>query len=357
MLTQRTDGLNQSDQPTLHSRNASRSSSSSSTSSFPGLLKRSPDPPAGSPTSHVQWIPLSPQSSQTLLRHRAQSRSLDRGLPTTDSDAAGGNDNVKATPSSSSSRDETVIDTNKPDYDETDASSAIVAVAPQQRRIFRKRRRNASDPSMDRPQPSSSTSRRQHDRGGSDRSDSEDEIEVLPDRFDRHGRPMDGPAAGGPSRQQQRGWTSRRGDFEYRSPRGSSGTHVRGTWGVAGTDPEQVERMVRDVTGLIGGEGVPRGVGGWLGLAGKLLGGVMAPPGANADNGEPGSSGRGAGRGERSGGDVAYGGGGSDVSRDGRGKGRRRGDDHGYGEAGEEDEVLGEEGRRRRRRKRREVDG
>lgn len=167
---------------------------------------------------------------------------------------------------------------------------------------------------------------------------------MLPDRFDPYGRPIDASSS-----RQHRGWTERRGDFEYRSPR-PGGTQVRGTWGVAGTDPEQVERMMHSVSGVLAGD-MPRGMGGWLGLAGKLLGGVMAPGAMEHDDEDRPDNGEGSsrGRGERN--VVAYGGG-SDVSRDERGKGRRRFDDYGYGDEAEEEE----EPRRRRRRRRRELD-
>lgn len=167
---------------------------------------------------------------------------------------------------------------------------------------------------------------------------------MLPDRFDPHGRPIDRTA---PS---QRGWTERRGDFQYRSPR-PGGTQVRGAWGVAGTDPEQVERMMHSVSGVLAG-GMPRGMGGWLGLAGKLLGDAMTPGALGHDEEEGRDNGEGGSRGRGGRNVVAYGGG-SDVSRDERGKGRRRLDDHGYDDEREAEE---EEPRRRRRRRRREVE-
>lgn len=309
-LTNFSDGVNQSRQP-VHS--ASSSPTSSIGPSAIHTPPRTPSPPAET-SSHVQWVPLSPQSSQTLLRHR-KSRSRDN------------------------------IDEDKGEEDATlpveDTDSAIVP-----RRRFRKRRRN-SNPSNDRPL----VSRHRDGPIESDRSSaSEEEIEVLPDRFDPYGRPIDGSST---SRQQQpRGWTQRRGDFEYRSPR-PGGTQVRGTWGVAGTDPEQVERMMQNVSGVLAGD-MPRGMAGWLGLAGKLLGGVMAPEGLDHDeveegrgNGEGSSRARG---GER--GVIAYGGGGSDVSRDERGKGRRRVDERGYYEEEAEEEAP----RRQRRRRRRELE-
>lgn len=143
---------------------------------------------------------------------------------------------------------------------------------------------------------------------------------------------------------------------------------MRGTWGVTGTDPDQVEKMVRDVTGLLAGEGAPRGIGGWLGLAGRLLGGALAGTAAGAadgghQEGEEQEDQRRGGSVERSvrGSEpnrIGYGGSGSEVSRDGRGKGRRSIDDQGYhddGSVNDEDDIRNDM-RRRRRRRRRDVD-
>lgn len=208
------------------------------------------------------------------------------------------------------------------DQDDNDSNSAVVP-----RRRFRKRRRNPA----------------------SDRSSGEEEIEVLPDRFDDQGRPLSGESRRGGGNGE---WIQRRGDFEYRSPR-PDGAQVRGAWGVAGTDADQIDRIVRDVSGVLASEGPPRGVGGWLGLAGRVLGGALAGGGDGAATEEEG-------RGSTRGGDarVGYGGSGSEVSRDGRGKGRRSIDDHGYNDAGaeEEDDEVRNDMRRRRRRRRREAD-
>lgn len=193
----------------------------------------------------------------------------------------------------------------------------------------------------------------------SDRSSSspEDEVEVLPDRFDDEGRLLNGRRrSGGGSGGGDGQWTQRKGDFEYRSPK-PGGTQVKGTWGVAGTDPEQVERMVRDVSGLLAGAGEGRGgMGGWLGLAGRLLGGALAGAGAGAEDerGESSSRGRDGGSDERR--VIGYGGRDSEVSRDARGKGRRgKGDEY-----DDDDDDLPDEDdggmRRRRRRRRRDVD-
>lgn len=288
----------------------------------------------------MQFGPLSPQSSRTLLRLReTRSRSRDN----VDRDVGDGEPR----------RD------NDDDIVSNDADSAIVP-----RRRFRKRRRN-SDPSSNRP-----LVMRHRDgpvESARSSSPSEDEIEVLPDRFDSQGRPLDRRRPADTSGE----WTERHGDFAYRSPR-PGGPQVQGSWGVAGTDPEHVERMVRDVSGVLAGE-VPRGVGGWLGLAGRLLGGVMAPPpGAGEVEDEDVNDQRGGDHRRRGDGGylrgareerrvVGYGDGGSENSRDERGKGRRRLDDHGYGDD-EEGNVYDDEDRedakrrRRRRRRRREAD-
>lgn len=190
----------------------------------------------------------------------------------------------------------------------------------------------------------------------SDRSSSPvEEIEVLPDRFDDQGRPLNESD----SRRGDDGWTTRRGDFAYRSPR-PGGTQVRGTWGVAGTDPDQVEKMVRDVSGMLAGD-VPRGMGGWLGLAGRLLGSALAGGTAieeEEENPRHGSTERRVGASKRERAEaVGYGGSSSELSRDARGKGRRTIDDYEYNDdvVDEEDEVRNDM-RRRRRRRRREVD-
>ena len=98
---------------------------------------------------------------------------------------------------------------------------------------------------------------------------------MLPDRFDAQGRPLDGSGTGAAPRLH-----SRRGDFEYRSPRGPGAFNMRGEWGVAGTDSEAVERIVRNVTGILEGRGS------WLGLLGTILGGGLLEGGGASDETE-----------------------------------------------------------------------
>jgi len=98
----------------------------------------------------------------------------------------------------------------------------------------------------------------------SEDADSGDDVEVLPDRFDRQGRPFS-PRDG---RGLDRRLHARHGDFEYR-PRHPGGWAMRGGWRIAGTDPEVVERMVGQVTDVIDGRGS------WLGLLGDVIGGLQ----------------------------------------------------------------------------------
>jgi hypothetical protein len=202
-----------------------------------------------------------------------------------------------------------------------------------------RRGRRSTDPSSDRPLVSR---RRPRSDTSPDSDPEEDVIEVLPDRFDASGRPLDprdraSVAGGGPSSGRMLPHV-RRGDFVYRSPRGASGWNVRGQWGVAGTDPEAVERIVRNVTGAI-----DHGRSGWLGLLGGLLSGSAS--------GRQGRITEGADRGR----DEDDGGGPSSSS--GRRKGRHaraRSYDEYAGSGGAYD--SGDDDRKRRRRGRRERD-
>jgi hypothetical protein len=125
--------------------------------------------------------------------------------------------------------------------------------------------RRSSDPSSDRP-PS-------HFNNGGQAvavSDPQDDIEVLPDRFDGEGRPL----GGGPSASDWTGgWTTRSGEFARRRQRpGDWG--MRGSWHVAGTDPEAVERMAQGMIGALESRrGLLRFIGDvFAGGAGRLEG-------------------------------------------------------------------------------------
>ncbi|KAH6840653.1 hypothetical protein B0I37DRAFT_220197 [Chaetomium sp. MPI-CAGE-AT-0009] len=209
-------------------------------------------PPTGPTTSEMEppdtprtsksviFIPLSPKSSATLRRHRESQATKSE----TEDMASESNDNRNRG--------------KRPANGEPDKT----------------RRRRNSDTSSDRPPPSS---HRSHDKDATSETDDEDAIEMLPDRFDAQGRPLDGS---GSSRGGGSNWHSRRGNFEYRSPRGANGTNMRGEWGVAGADPETVERLVRDVTGVLEGRGS------WMGLIGGILSGsLLKGPGGGGGGG------------------------------------------------------------------------
>lgn len=119
------------------------------------------------------------------------------------------------------------------------------------------RRRRSSDPSSDRP----IVSRRHQDPSD---SGSEDEVELLPDRFDAQGKPLGDGAA-------RDRWTERKGTFE-RQPQRPGDWSVKGAWQVGGTDEEAVGRLVRNATGALEGRRS------WLSVIGDVLGaGLLAP--------------------------------------------------------------------------------
>ena len=112
------------------------------------------------------------------------------------------------------------------------------------------RQRGSSDPSADRPMI-----RRRP------RTDSDGDVEILPDRFDSQGRALDPRSA---SHGPHGGWTTRSGEFERR-PRRPGGWDISGAWQVGGTDRDEVERMARGVTNVLEGQG------GWMGVLGDVL--------------------------------------------------------------------------------------
>lgn len=98
------------------------------------------------------------------------------------------------------------------------------------------------------------------------------DVEDIPDRFDRQGHSLD---PNSPERQSGDRWTTRSGDFERR-PQGRGDMDARGSWQVGGTDPEAVERIVKGVTGALGGKG------GWMEVVGSVLGsGLLGGPAAD----------------------------------------------------------------------------
>ncbi|SPQ20898.1 52c4614b-276f-4d64-a7be-c08f166d872e [Thermothielavioides terrestris] len=225
------------------------------------------DPETPRTSKSVTFIPLSPKSSATLRRHREEQATKSEA----EADGSDSEDH-RAGPDTP-------------------------------------RRRRNSDPSSDRPLLST---RRARDSAPETDDSEEDVIEMLPDRFDSHGRPLGGSAAAssrGPRLH------SRRGDFEYRNPRGAGGLNMRGSWGVAGTDAEAVERIVQNVTGVLEGRGS------WMGLLGGFLNGSLL------QGADIGGGGEGLGR----------------ISDRDRPRGRERGDDS-Y-----DDDDYDDRKRRRRR--------
>lgn len=166
----------------------------------------------------VSFIPLSPNSSRTMERHHRQHLAA-----------------------------EAEAEAPRRGDDGPDDERGSVAPRP----ISRHRR--SSDPLSDRP-----VVRRRHH---GDESDSDSDVEDLPERFDTQGRRLDGRNETGRPRM-----TTRRGEFERR-PQRPGDWDVRGAWQVNGTDSERVERLVRDVTGVLEGRGS------WIGLLGNVLGG------------------------------------------------------------------------------------
>lgn len=71
-------------------------------------------------------------------------------------------------------------------------SVAFAPLSPSSIRTLDKSRRRNSDPSSDRPNTPSRHRRRHRNASHSPSPTSSDEIEVLPDRFDKDGRPLDG---------------------------------------------------------------------------------------------------------------------------------------------------------------------
>ncbi|KAI0008092.1 hypothetical protein F4779DRAFT_618966 [Xylariaceae sp. FL0662B] len=174
--------------------------------------------------SKVRFIPLSPQSSRTLQRHRER---------TSERSAGEANNGLSSSPSQEDTRTATP---------------------------FNRRRRAGSDESSNRPRIQ--RRRRRHEQ--SPDSDNTD-IEYLPDRFDASGRPLD-PTAYNNLR---RGGNVRRGSFEYR-PRHPNDWDIRGAWmasGDADTDPDLIIRdLARTFGGLLhGGIGMGSGLMGLLG--------------------------------------------------------------------------------------------
>ena len=190
----------------------------------------------------VTFIPLSPKSSATLRRHREEQEAAKSATEdvTSDSDDDYGRSRDRGKGRGDHSSDRSLVSTRRPRTADKETASDL-------------------------------------------ETDDEDVIEMLPDRFDAQGRPLDGSSLprGSPR------WHSRRGDFEYRNPRGADGFNMRGEWGIAGTDAEVVERVVQNVTDVLEGRRS------WMGLIGGLLSeSLLRGPGEDDDDGDERKDGR-----------------------------------------------------------------
>lgn len=184
---------------------------------------------------NVGFAPLSPQSSRTMLRHHVETG---QAIPGISEKSAG------KLPMNLPSAHE--------DDDSLDDSRALTL----------------------------SSYGRRSDRNDRDRRDyrDDDEVETLPDRFDSRGQPLSGSGASSsrPGRSRS-GFTSRRGDFEYRNPKRDDGWNIRGQWGVAGTDDSDVERIANGMKGALDGFGSGSSkLPGIFGLIGGVLEGLSA---------------------------------------------------------------------------------
>lgn len=197
-------------------------------------------------SSKVKFGPLSPKSSQTLRRHHE-----DTGEHERNADNALGPDAPK-------------VDSDPP-YPTT--SSADMPMPAHDSQSQRTRERSDSDPSSNRQPALRRRRKRAEKRSDNPGHAQEEEVEELPDRFDSSGQPLEGSSRG--SARGDSGWTSRRGEFEYRPRGGGSGdrnVHMQGSWGVAGTDGDAVNNIARSVGDVLEGRQ------GWMGLLGDVLG-------------------------------------------------------------------------------------
>lgn len=90
-----------------------------------------------------------------------------------------------------------------------------------------------------------------------DDTDTESDVEYLPDRFDPSGRPLS-------SAEPDAGWTSRNGQFR-RKPQRADDWDVGGMWHIGGTDKEMVERMAGNMRDVVDGRMS------WLGLVSGMM--------------------------------------------------------------------------------------
>jgi hypothetical protein len=195
------------------------------------LGRINPDTPSssepGSPARRVNFAPLSPTSSRSLAK-------------------------IHNTATQSAAAAEIAARLHREAAEESDPE--------EQRDYHRRRRRRNSDPSSDRPnQPSKHRKRyRNASRSPSPSDDDSGEVEVLPDRFDKDGRPLDRYGNVWQSGRSGSGWRTssfrsrdgrvRGGMASYRSDRDRDRDGGGGA-----RSSEMVERVVRDVGDVVEG--------------------------------------------------------------------------------------------------------
>ncbi|PMD44644.1 hypothetical protein L207DRAFT_542300 [Hyaloscypha variabilis F] len=196
----------------------------------------SPTPsPAKLSSKSVNFAPLSPSSSRRLAK-------IHKNAPHTHS-PYDPSDPLTLAPSNSN------YNTQPQDEEEEETDLVYSSDRP------RRRRRRNSDPSSDRPLQTRKHRRRHHNASRSPSPSSSSEVEILPDRFDKDGRPLD-----------------RYGNLF------NSGARARGVGGQgAGDGQEMVERFTREIGDVIEGKKS------WVSLLKDIVGGG---PGA----GSPGAS-------------------------------------------------------------------
>ncbi|CAH0058777.1 unnamed protein product [Clonostachys solani] len=250
-----------------------------------------PKPPSEAPprAKSVVFGPLSPRSSVTMERHKRgffdESRDIKRPAPLL---LENGPSDSPDTPDSPEKPKD-----NRPDRDSS-SERRIVRIRPQDLLAgSQDRARQRRNESNDRSKPDKSDDRDNHNKRGereerdasSERrivrrpsrksrppaSESDDDIEILPDRFDDGGSPV---SEHRPRRSHHR--SSRSADYSHRS-RHPDDQDRRGSWQFGGADPQLMDTVVRGVTSVMEGKK------NWVSLLGDVLGsGVIGGLGGQA---------------------------------------------------------------------------
>ncbi|KPM42764.1 hypothetical protein AK830_g3829 [Neonectria ditissima] len=180
---------------------------------------------AQSSAKSVIFIPMSPRSEMTMERHHR--------------------DQLEAAKVEEARR--------RAEQKTSDKEHGLVPFRP------RRRRRQSTSSTSSSSSDDSNADRKLRSRD--DDSSSDGTVEVLPNRFDRDGEPLEGRSA------THHRWSSRRRDLEYRPPHPGD-WNVRGAWQAAGTEGEMIEQLMRNVTGVLEGKKS------WIGALGDVLGGL-----------------------------------------------------------------------------------